>query len=124
MLEKHQVYKCEECGNVIAVLNSGGPPLKCCDQRMVLQEEKTSDQGMEKHLPVVETMDKRAKVKVGSVPHPMEQEHYIQWIETVTDEGVSRKYLNPGEAPEKTFCVKEGMTVRAYCNLHGMWSQK
>lgn len=119
---KGEVYKCNVCGNIVELLYVGGGQLVCCGQPMELLKEKTSDTGMEKHVPVIEKTSTGVKVKVGSVPHPMEEKHYIQWIELRTDEMVYIKYLKPGENPEAEFNVKaEKITVREYCNLHGLW---
>ncbi|MCP4755832.1 MAG: desulfoferrodoxin [Proteobacteria bacterium] len=125
MVERMQVYKCDLCGNTVDIAHAGGGQLACCNQPMTLMEEKNADQGVEKHLPVVEKADKRIKVTVGSTAHPMEDKHFIEWIETVTGDAVSRKYLKPGDTPERSFCYKKDqLRVRAYCNLHGLWTQK
>ncbi len=125
MIERMQVYKCDICGNTIDIAHVGGGELVCCNQPMTLMEEKSADQGLEKHLPVIEKADKRLKIRVGSTAHPMEEKHFIEWIETVTEDAVSRKYLKPGDQPERSFCYKQDMLkVRAYCNLHGLWTQK
>lgn len=122
MIEKKQVYKCEVCGNIVEVLTVGGGVLTCCDQPMKLLEEKTQDQGQEKHVPVIEKTETGVKVKVGSIPHPMEEEHFIEWIEVLTTEKACRRFLNPGEKPEAEFEIKaENITAREYCNLHGLW---
>lgn len=121
MTEKLQVYKCEICGNIVEVLHSGKGQLVCCNQPMKLLESKTEDQGKEKHLPVMEG----SKAKVGSVPHPMEEKHYIEWIEVITKNGTERKFLNSGDAPESEFEIKGDIVqIRAYCNVHGLWSTK
>jgi len=120
--ELKQVYKCNVCGNIVEVLHTGVGELVCCGQPMVLQSEKTEDQGLEKHVPVVEKTETGIKVKVGSVPHPMEDKHYIEWIQVIADGQSYRKFLKPGEAPEAEFCVKaEKLLVREYCNVHGLW---
>ncbi len=125
MVEKFQVYKCALCGNTVGVLFAGGGELVCCGQPMGMQDEKTADQGMEKHVPVVKKKDKRMTVTVGDTAHPMAEDHYIMWIDTVTEDAESRKYLKPGEKPEKDFCVKSDLKkVRAFCNLHGLWKAK
>ena len=125
MTARLQVYKCEICGNIVEVLHSGKGQLVCCGQRMLLLEEKTEEQGREKHLPVTERTDQGVTVKVGDVPHPMEEKHYIEWVEVVTADGVARRFLNPGEAPEAAFGVEgDVLQVRAYCNIHGLWTQK
>jgi len=88
-------------------------------------EEKTEDEGKEKHVPVLEKTDKRIKVKVGSIPHPMEEKHYIEWIEVATKDGTARKFLKPGESPQADFEVEgEIIQIREYCNVHGLWTKK
>ena len=125
MTKKLQVYKCEVCGNIVEVLHEGAGELVCCDQPMKLMEEQTEEQGKEKHVPVVEKTDAGIKVKVGSVPHPMEEKHYIEWIELRTKKGTLKKFLNPGEKPEAEFEIKEDILgAREYCNVHGLWATK
>jgi len=123
MVQKGQVYKCNVCGNIVEVLYAGGGQLVCCGQPMQLLEEKTQDEGKEKHVPVIEEKEGGIKVKVGLVPHPMEESHYIQWIEVITQSGSFRKFLAPGQAPEAEFPVskQEVLAVREYCNIHGLW---
>jgi len=122
MVQIKQIYKCSICGNIVEVLYAGGGTLVCCGKPMELLVEKTQDQGMEKHVPVIEKTEDGVKVKVGSVEHPMEENHYIQWIELIAD-GISfRKFLKPGEKPEAEFKVKaENLEAREHCNLHGLW---
>ena len=122
MNTKTQIYKCPVCGNVVELLVSGGGELVCCGKPMELLTEKTADQAKEKHVPVIEKTDKGIKVKVGSVPHPMEEKHYIAFIEIIADGKIFRKFLKPGEKPEAEFEVKaEIIEAREYCNLHGLW---
>jgi superoxide reductase len=122
MTEKLQIYKCEVCGNIVEMLHAGAGQLVCCGQPMTLFTENTVDASKEKHVPVIEKTATGFKVKVGSVAHPMEEKHYIEWIEVIADGQAYRKFLNPGEAPEATFEIKaEKITAREYCNLHGMW---
>ena len=122
MAEKLQVYKCEACGNMVEVLHGGGGELVCCGEPMKLLVENTVDAAKEKHVPVIEKVDGGVKVKVGSVAHPMEESHYIEWVEIIADGEAYRQFLNPGEAPEATFCIEaEQITAREYCNLHGLW---
>jgi superoxide reductase len=123
MAERLQVYKCDLCGNIVEVVHGGGGELVCCGQPMVLQAENTVDAAVEKHVPVVEELDHGIKVTVGSVPHPMADDHYIEWIEVVAGGKSYTEYLTPGGAPEATFCVKPAdiTMVREYCNLHGHW---
>lgn len=125
MTERLQVYKCEICGNIVEVLHSGKGQLVCCGQIMKLMEEKAEDVGKEKHVPVIEKMDKGIKVKVGSIPHPMEEKHYIEWVEIITDSGLSRRFFKPGDKPEVEFETDtEKAKVREYCNIHGLWIKK
>lgn len=123
MAERLQVYKCDPCGNIVEVVHGGAGELVCCGQPMVLQVENTTDAAVEKHVPVVEELEHGIKVTVGSVPHPMADDHYIEWIEVVAGGRSYTEYLSPGGAPEATFCVKAGevTVVREYCNLHGHW---
>jgi len=120
----NQVYKCSICGNIVELTHVGNGTLVCCGQPMELQEEKSSDEGVEKHLPVAKFEDGILKVNIGSVDHPMIAEHYIEWIECIVDGDVQRVYLAPEEKPYAQFSVEEGkdITVRAYCNVHGLWS--
>ncbi len=117
-----EVSKCDLCGSMVEALNSAGGELTCCGQPMDVMREGTTDGAKEKHVPVVEKTDNGYKVSVGSVAHPMEDSHYIEWIELIAD-GVSyTKFLKPGEAPVAEFCVTAtNVTVREYCNLHGLW---
>jgi len=125
MTERLQVYKCEVCGNIVEVLHSGVGELVCCNQPMMLMQPKTEDQGKEKHVPVIEKTNKGVKVKVGSVPHPMEEKHYIEWVAVDTDDGSFRKFLNPNEQPEVEFEIKEEVLgAREFCNVHGLWITK
>ena len=118
----NQIYKCNVCGNIVEVINVGRGELICCGQPMELMNEKTNDEGMEKHLPVIEKTDNRIKVKVGSIQHPMEEKHYIQWIEMIVDGKSYKEFLKPGDKPEAEFCVVgENIIVREYCSLHGLW---
>ena len=122
MTKKNQVYKCEKCGNIVEVLHGEGAPLVCCGQNMTLLEENTVDAAKEKHVPVIEKVENGYKVSVGSVAHPMEEKHYIEFIELIADGKVYRQDLNPGETPEAFFCVDaETVSAREYCNLHGLW---
>jgi len=122
MTEKLQIYKCEICGNIVEMLHEGKGELVCCGQPMKLYQENTVDAAKEKHLPVVEKTGSGFKVTVGSVPHPMEEKHYIEWIELIADGKAYRHFLKPGEAAEATFQIDaERVTAREYCNLHGLW---
>ena len=122
MAEKLEIYKCEVCGNIVEVLHGGKGELVCCGKPMVLQKENTVDAAKEKHVPVVEKTADSVKVKVGDVAHPMEEKHYIQWVEIIADGKAYRQFLNPGEAPEATFNIQaDQVTAREYCSLHGLW---
>jgi len=123
MIEKGQVYECSHCGNIVEVLRGGGPVVVCCGEPMKLLNEKTADAATEKHVPVIEKIDGGYKVTVGSVPHPMEAEHYIEWIELTCGETVCKVYLNPGDKPEAIFRCDDQATVsaREHCNKHGLW---
>lgn len=118
-----EVYKCELCGNIVEVVHAGDGDLSCCGQEMKLLSENTVDAAKEKHVPVIEVGDGSVKVTIGSVAHPMEEKHYIEWIELVADGKVYRQSLKPGEAPTATFNVTaKKLTARELCNLHGLWS--
>ena len=122
MTEKLAIYKCNECGNIVEVLHAGGGELVCCGQPMKLFKENTTDGAKEKHVPVIEKTATGYLVKVGSVPHPMEEKHWIEFIELVADGKVYRQDLNPGDKPEAEFCIKaDKVYAREYCNLHGLW---
>jgi len=122
MADRLQIFKCDICGNIIEVMHGGKGGLVCCGQPMKLMVENTVDASREKHVPVMEKTADGVKVKVGSVPHPMEEKHYIEWIEVINGDRVCRLYLKPGEAPEAVFGRHaEGGYAREYCNLHGLW---
>ena len=122
MAEKQEVYKCEACGNIVEVLHGGKGELVCCGKAMKLFKENTVDAAKEKHVPVVEKTADGFKVKLGEVPHPMEEKHYIEWIEIIADGKTYRQFLNPGDAPEAEFKIDaDQVAARAYCNLHGLW---
>jgi len=121
-LERFQVYKCGVCGNIVEVMVVGGGELVCCGQPMVLLKENTVDAAKEKHVPVMEETADGVKIKVGSVAHPMEDKHYIQWVEAISGGNIYRQFLVPGKAPEATFTGLKGKVIaREYCNLHGLW---
>ncbi len=122
MTKKLQIYKCEICGNIVEMVHEGAGQLVCCGQPMNLMEENSVDAAKEKHVPVIEKTDNGYKVTVGSVAHPMEDSHYIEWIELIADGKAYREFLSPGQAPEATFCLEaDKVTAREYCNLHGLW---
>lgn len=122
MTELNQIYKCNVCGNIVEVIHTGAGELVCCGQPMELQIEKTEEEKYEKHRPVVEKTSGGLIVRVGSVLHPMESEHYIEWIEVITEHRTYRKNLEPGMEPTAEFFLEaEHLEVRAYCNIHGLW---
>ena len=122
MIAQKQIYKCSICGNIVEVLHVGGGQLVCCGKPMELLQEKTQDVGNEKHVPVIEKTDRGVKVKVGSIPHPMEEKHYMEWIEIIADGKYCRKFLKPGDKPEAEFEVQASdIIAREYCNIHGLW---
>lgn len=122
MIAVNDVYKCEMCGNIVEVLHGGGPNVLCCGSAMSQLIENTVDAAVEKHIPVVAKIDGGIKVTVGEVEHPMADDHYIEWIEVIAGSQVYRKNLQPGEKPVAEFIISANtMTVRAYCNLHGLW---
>ncbi|MDD3474878.1 MAG: desulfoferrodoxin [Candidatus Dojkabacteria bacterium] len=123
-MEKRQVYRCSVCGNIVEVLYVGGGTLVCCGQPMELQEEHTQDAGAEKHVPVIEQKGTYVTVKVGEIPHPMEENHYIEWIELIVDGEIYRKFLTYTDKPEASFTIPDThieISARAYCNVHGLW---
>lgn len=122
MPDRLEIYKCEACGNIVEVLEGGGAELVCCGEEMKLMSENTVDAAQEKHVPVIEVSGGEVKVKVGDVPHPMEEKHYITWIEVIADGKAYRQFLTPNDKPEAVFELKaEKLTAREYCNLHGLW---
>ncbi len=124
MAGKLEIFKCEKCGNIVEVIHAGAGELVCCGEPMKLFKENTVDAAREKHVPEVTRDENKLMVKVGSVPHPMEEKHYIEWIEVITSDGKAyRRFLKPGDAPEAGFCCidDKDAIVREYCNLHGLW---
>lgn len=123
MAKQLEVYKCNLCGNIVEVLHAGDGSLACCGEEMVLYTENTVDAAKEKHVPVIEKVDGGYKVTIGSVAHPMEEKHYIEWIELIADGKAYRQFLKPGEVAEAVFKVTATkVTARELCNLHGLWS--
>ena len=122
MIKILQNYRCELCGNIVEVLHAGGGELVCCGKPMALLAENTTDAAREKHVPVIERTGQAVVVTVGSVAHPMIEQHYIEWIEVIAGGRVHRQHLEPGDEPAATFEVAEGeLSARAWCNLHGLW---
>lgn len=125
MTQRYQVYKCDLCGNIVEVFHPAGGELVCCGQKMSLLKGKTEDIGHEKHIPVIEKTENGIKIKVGSIAHPMEEKHYIEWIEVVWDGRTYVKFLNLGDAPEAEFNIPTTeVLAREHCNLHGLWKTK
>ena len=125
MAELKEIYKCDVCGHIIEILHTGKGTLVCCDKNMKLMPEQSKGEYAEKHAPVITKNDQGVSVNIGSIDHPMEDKHYIEWIEILTDKGYSRKWLKPGEKPHMKFPVKtEIKKARMYCNLHGLWTNK
>jgi superoxide reductase len=122
MANKQEIYKCEICGNIVEVFHGGEGALVCCEQEMVLLQANTVDAAREKHVPVIEKKGNTYTVKVGSVPHPMEEKHYIEFIELITEARIYHAFLKPGKAPEASFDINgKVLEARAYCNIHGLW---
>jgi superoxide reductase len=120
-----EVYKCELCGNIVEILHAGDGDLICCGQPMKRLTENTVDASKEKHVPVIEICEGCIKVTVGSVAHPMEEKHYIEWIELIADGKTYHQFLKPGEAPTATFNVSaKSIAARELCNIHGLWTSK
>lgn len=125
MAEKLEVYVCKACGNMVEVLRGGDGELVCCNEPMVKLTANTVDASKEKHVPVIEKISGGYKVKIGSVAHPMEEKHYIEWIELIADSRAYRQFLAPGKAPEATFMIEAGqVSAREHCNIHGLWEGK
>ena len=121
MTQLNEVYKCNMCGNIVEILHPGAGALVCCNERMALMVQNTVDASQEKHVPVIEVGANSITVKVGSVAHPMEAAHFVEWIELVADGKVYRQQLQPGQASEATFpVIAKQVTAREYCNLHGL----
>jgi len=122
MTKKYQVYKCNVCGNIVEVLDAGKGELVCCGKPMNLLDEKTADKSTEKHVPVIEKTSSGYKVTVGSTLHPMEEKHYIEWIELTADGIRYKKFLKPGDPPSAEFSLSAStVSAREYCNVHGLW---
>ena len=122
MAKRYEIYKCDLCGNIVLVMHGGKGELVCCGQPMNLMKEGSVDAALEKHVPVIEKLEEGYKVKVGDVAHPMEEKHYIEWIELQADGKSYIHFLNPTDVPEAIFCINaEKVVAREYCNLHGLW---
>jgi superoxide reductase len=122
MAKRLEIYKCTTCGNIVEVLHEGDGELVCCGEPMKLMTENTVDASKEKHVPVIEKVSGGYRVKVGAVAHPMEEKHYIEWIQLLADGEAYRKFLKPGDAPEATFNVAaNAVAAREFCNIHLLW---
>lgn len=122
MTKRNEIYKCTECGNIVEVVHGSGGALVCCGQPMKLMTENTTDAAKEKHVPVIEKVAGGFLVKIGTIAHPMEEKHYIEWIEIIADGVAYKQYLAPGQKPEAVFKVDAANVIaREYCNLHGLW---
>lgn len=121
--QRLQVYRCNVCKVIAEVVDGGAGELVCCGQPMQLLKENSVDAAREKHVPVVDHSEAGIRVKVGSVPHPMEAKHFIEWVELIVDGRAYRQFLSPGQPPEAFFEKVTGsnITIREYCNLHGLW---
>jgi len=125
MTRLNEIYKCNVCGNIVEMVHAGRGQLVCCGRPMELLAEKSQEAGTEKHLPVVEKTETGILVKVGEVPHPMEEKHFIEFIEVISGGKALRKYLRPGEKPEAEFGVSaEKAVAREYCSVHGLWKRE
>lgn len=122
-MKKGQIYRCNICGNMFELIHIGGGPPSCCGNELELLSDEPKDVGPEKHIPIIEKTASGVKVKVGKVPHPMEEKHYIEWIEIITDNATQRKFLKPGDSPEAEFLVDDTNNIQAkeYCIIHGLW---
>ena len=126
MTKIQEIYKCDICGNIVEVLHAGPGELVCCGEPMKKQEPKTEDASTEKHVPYIEKTDKGILVKVGqNQDHPMEEKHYIEWIQLIADKKSYRQYLKPGDKPQALFTISaDQVEAREYCNVHGLWQNK
>ena len=123
-MQEPKFYICSHCGNIVEMIHDAGVPIMCCGQKMTLLTPNTTEASEEKHLPVCRVSGAEVSVSVGAAPHPMTEEHSIQWICLVTDQGTKMRRLTPQDAPEAVFtcCTGESpVAVYAYCNLHGLW---
>lgn len=123
-MAKHgRFFICEHCGNMVGMINDAGVPIVCCGEKMKELVPNTVDAAQEKHVPVVETKGDEIHVQIGSVIHPMVEEHFIQWIYLETEKGGQRKAFAPGDEPKAVFKVVDDkpVAVYEYCNIHGLW---
>lgn len=122
-MKNTKFYICEHCGNIVEMVHDAGVKPVCCGQKMNELVPNTVEASGEKHIPAVTVREGIVEVNVGSVNHPMVEEHFIEWVELITDKGIQRKYLNAGDAPNTIFQLGDdkAVAVYAYCNLHGLW---
>ena len=122
-MKNTKFYICPHCGKIVELVNDAGPKPFCCGQKMNELVPNTVEASGEKHIPAVQVGENRVEVNVGSVNHPMEEVHWIEWVQLITDQGSYRKWLNPGQAPNVSFLLngEKPLAVYAYCNLHGLW---
>ncbi len=122
MTKLNEIYRCNVCGNIVELIHASIGELVCCGQPMELLAENSVDAATEKHVPVIEKTENGVRIKIGAVPHPMEEAHFIEWIEIIADGQSYKKFLQPGDVPEAEFCISaEQIAAREYCNLHGLW---
>jgi len=126
MTKVREIYKCNVCGNVVEVLHAGVGELVCCGEPMELMKEKSEDSSVEKHVPYIEKTSDGVIVKIGqNQEHPMEEKHYIEWIQVIADGASYRKFLKPGDKPKAEFKIKaDSIQAREYCNIHGLWKSQ
>lgn len=121
---EQKFYICERCGNIITFLENKGVPVMCCGEKMKELKPGTVEASHEKHIPAISVDENRINVQIGALIHPMEKEHYIEWIALETNTGLQIRYLKPGMEPKAEFVLadgEEGYAAYAYCNLHGLW---
>ena len=126
MKQQLEFYRCSRCGNLVELIEDAGVPLHCCGQPMERLTPNTTDAAQEKHLPVVRRSEGAVEVSVGSAPHPMAEEHLIEWVALQTEQGTQRRCLGPQGQPACSFQLSQGdrpVAVYSYCNLHGLWKQ-
>jgi superoxide reductase len=125
MTKINQIYKCPICGNIVEILHTGKGELVCCGQPMELLIAKSEDIGHEKHVPIISQTETEIVVTVGSIPHPMEENHYLEWIELIADNKIYKEFLKPGDKPQASFKIKANkLRARVYCNIHGLWQSE
>ena len=123
-MERNNILKCNLCGNIIEVIEAHSDNLVCCGQDMNILQENIIEASTEKHIPAVEKTNGGILVKIGSIAHPMEEKHYIQWVEVISKNKSYKKFFSPNNKPEAFFPIEDDkLIVRAYCNLHGLWKK-